>query len=76
LHLEIRDLSYTVAYSPVGLIEADWDALALIGSFQRGFERDLNDPRRWQYPDDQPETHFGGALLNNYAQPWPPDWSR
>jgi len=47
LHLEIRDLSYTVAYNPVELIEADWDSLALIGSFQRGFERDLNDPRRW-----------------------------
>ena len=75
LHLEIRDLSYTVAYNPVELIEADWDSLALIGSFQRGFERDLNNPRRWQYPDDQPETHFGGALLNNFAQPWPPDWN-
>jgi len=75
LHLEIRDLSYTVAYNPVELVDADWDSLALIGSFQRGFERDLNDPRRWQHPDDQPETHFGGPLLNNFSQPWPPEWN-
>ena len=76
LHLEIRDLTYTVAYNPVELIDADWDSLALVGSYQRGFERDLSDPRRWQYPDDQPDTHFGGALLNNFAQPWPPEWNR
>ena len=76
LHLEIRDLSYTVAFNPVELIEADWDSLALVGAYQRGFQRDLNDPRRWQYPDDQPDTHFGGALLNDYALPWPPDWTR
>jgi murein DD-endopeptidase MepM/ murein hydrolase activator NlpD len=76
LHLEIRDLSYTVAFNPVELIEADWDSLALIGAYQRGFQRDLNNPRRWQYPDDQPDTHFGGALLNDYALPWPPDWTR
>jgi hypothetical protein len=76
LHLEIRSLDYLVAYNPVELIDADWDSLALIGSFARGFERDLTDPRRWQYPDDQPETHFGGPLLNNFALPWPPDWNR
>ena len=76
LHLEIRDLSYTIAFNPVELIEADWDSLALIGAYQRGFQRDLNDPRRWQYPDEQPDTHFGGALLNDYAMPWPPDWTR
>jgi len=75
LHLEIRNPGYSVAYNPVELIDADWDSLALIGSFQRGFARDLDDPRRWQYPDDQPDTQFGGALLNNYAQPWPPDWN-
>ncbi|CAG0929851.1 peptidoglycan LD-endopeptidase LytH [Thermoflexales bacterium] len=76
LHLEIRSPDYLTAYNPITLIEADWDSLALVGAFQRGFERDLDDPRRWQYPDDQPETKFGGPLLNNYRAPWPPDWYR
>jgi len=76
LHLEIRSLDYLTAYNPVTLIEADWDSLALIGAFQRGFERDLTDPRKWQYPDDQPLTQFGRALLNNYPQAWPPEWDR
>ncbi len=76
LHLEIRSRDYLTAYNPVDLVEADWDSLALIGSYQRGFERDLANPRQWQYPDDQPLTHFGGALLNNYSQAWPPDWGR
>ena len=76
LHLEIRSPDYLTAYNPVNLIEADWDSLALVGAFQRGFERDLDDPRRWQYPDDQPDTQFGGPLLNNYRMPWPPDWYR
>ena len=64
------------AANPINLIDADWDALALVGAFQRGFERDLDDPRQWQYPDDQPDTKFGGPLLNNYKNPWPPDWYR
>jgi murein DD-endopeptidase MepM/ murein hydrolase activator NlpD len=76
LHLEIRSPDYLTAYNPINLIEADWDALALVGAFQRGFERDLDDPRQWQYPDDQPDTKFGRALLNNFKSPWPPDWYR
>lgn len=76
LHLEIRSQNYLIAYNPVTLIEADWDSLALIGSYQRGFERDLTQPRKWQYPDDQPQTQFGGPLLNSYGQPWPPEWDR
>ncbi len=76
LHLEIRSPDYLTAYDPINLIDADWDSLALVGAYQRGFERDLSDPRRWQYPDDQPDTKFGGPLLNNYAAPWPPDWYR
>jgi murein DD-endopeptidase MepM/ murein hydrolase activator NlpD len=76
LHLEVRSPDYLTAYNPINLIDADWDALALVGAFQRGFERDLEDPRRWQYPDDQPDTKFGGPLLNNYRLPWPPDWYR
>jgi len=76
LHLEIRSLNYATAYNPINLIEADWDALALIGAFSRGFARDLDNPRQWQHFDDQPDTIFGGPLLNNYANPWPPDWFR
>lgn len=74
LHLEIRDLGHGMAYNPIPLIDADWDSLALIGGVSRGFEKDLTDPRRWQYLDDQPDVDFGGPLLNDYEQPWPPEW--
>jgi murein DD-endopeptidase MepM/ murein hydrolase activator NlpD len=76
LHLEIRDnVEYRRLYNPVLFIEADWDSLALVGAFGRGFERDLDNPRRWQFLDDQPDVNLWGALLNDYARPWPPDWS-
>jgi murein DD-endopeptidase MepM/ murein hydrolase activator NlpD len=74
LHLEVRNLTYTVAYNPVLLIDADWDSLALVGQFGAGFQRDLRFPRRWQFMDDQPEVQFGGPLLNDYPAPWPPAW--
>jgi murein DD-endopeptidase MepM/ murein hydrolase activator NlpD len=75
LHLEIRDTeSYHHLYNPVVFIEADWDSLALVGSFGRGFERDLDNPRRWQFLEDQPEIVLWQPLLNDYAHPWPPDW--
>jgi murein DD-endopeptidase MepM/ murein hydrolase activator NlpD len=73
LHLEIRDASYSNAYNPVALIDADWNSLALYGS-RSIFERDLDDPRRWVSIDQQPDVDFGGPLLNNYPHPWPPDW--
>ena len=75
LHLEIRtapDLSRAV--NPVLLIDANWDALSITGGASR-FERDLDNPRQWQYLDDQPEVKFGSKLLNQYAHPWPPDWN-
>ncbi|MFQ5611300.1 MAG: M23 family metallopeptidase [Anaerolineae bacterium] len=72
LHLEIRSNFHDRTYNPVPLIDADWDNLALIGSFGRGYERDLDNPRRWQSLDDQPTVFFGGPLLNDYARPWPP----
>ncbi|MBL8056477.1 MAG: M23 family metallopeptidase [Anaerolineales bacterium] len=75
LHLEIRSgYNYRTAYNPVPLIDADWDSLMLSGPFARGFERDLDNPRQWQALDDQPEVNFGGAILNDYARPWPPEW--
>lgn len=73
LHLEIRDLRYVRKYNPHILIRADWDSLALIGNSNRRFQRDLDDPRRWQHLDDQPEVIIGGPLLNNFANPWPAD---
>ncbi len=76
LHLEIRNEGvYNRAYNPLVLMDADWDTLALVGQFGRGFARDLNEPRRWQGLYDQPETAFWGARLNDYARPWPLDWS-
>lgn len=77
LHLEIRNAgAYNRAYNPVVLIDADWDSLMLVGQFGRGFARDLNDPRRWQDPHDQPETAFWGPRLNEYQNAWPLDWRR
>jgi murein DD-endopeptidase MepM/ murein hydrolase activator NlpD len=72
LHLEIRNNDHNYAYNPVLLIQADWDSLALSSTFNQGFERDLTNPRRWQILQDQPMVAFGGAILNEYAQPWPP----
>jgi len=74
LHLEIRETpGLRRAYNPVTLIDADWNALSLTGG--RGFERDLDNPRQWQFLDDQPEVAFGGPLLNQYTHPWPPEWN-
>ena len=76
LHLEIRNAGvYNHAYNPLLLIDADWDILALYGSFGNSFARDLSDPRRWQNLYDQPETQFWGPILNNYDNPWPLDWN-
>ncbi len=72
LHLEIRNNFHYRAYNPVALIKADWDSLALIGGFSRGFERDLDNPRRWQTIWDQPDIIFGADLLNEFTRPWPP----
>lgn len=75
LHLEIRNApSHTLAYNPIPLIEADWDAIAALGGQPLRFEQDLADPRRWQNLFDQPEVHFGQPLVNDYADAWPPPW--
>ncbi len=72
LHLELRDRSHQRFFNPLPYIRADWNSLALAGSFGRGYEYDLTRPRRWQTPDDQPAALRGGPLLNEYRQPWPP----
>ncbi len=72
LHLEVRDYpGRSWKYNPIPLMRADWDNLALVGSFGRGFERDLDDPRKWQQLDDQPAAVTGGRLLNDFRNPWP-----
>ena len=77
LHLEIRNAGlYNEAFNPVALIDAEWDSLLLVGQFGRGFARDMNDPRRWQDPYEQPGTTFWGPRLNDYASVWPLDWRR
>ncbi len=73
LHLELRDLAHAKKFNPVTYIEADWDTLALASSLGIGFQRDLDDPRKWQHLDDQPEARVGGPILNDFARPWPPD---
>ncbi len=75
LHLEIRDAaSYNRAYNPAALIKADWESLALVGPFTSGYQRDLANPRQWQFIGDQPEVNFGGPIVNDYRQTWPPEW--
>jgi murein DD-endopeptidase MepM/ murein hydrolase activator NlpD len=72
LHLELRSTDYRTAYNPVDLIQADWDALLLIGPFSDiGFARDVSEPLRWVKPDDQPDVMFGGPRLNGYSDAWP-----
>ncbi len=71
LHLEIRDHARTQLYNPILLIEADWDALTLLGSGPRTFQRDLANPRLWQRLDAQPTARLHGPLLNNFALTWP-----
>jgi murein DD-endopeptidase MepM/ murein hydrolase activator NlpD len=76
LHLEIRDsATLRKAYNPIALIEADWDMLSLAGPFGRGFARNLDNPRQWQFLDDQPEVAFWGPILNEYQRAWPPEWN-
>lgn len=75
LHLEIRDLKHITKYNPMLLIEANWHNLALTGSSGRDFARDLDEPRKWQTLYDQPEARTGGPIINDFANPWPPDWS-
>jgi len=74
LHLEIRSKDMSRAYNGHTLIDADWDALMLVGAFGRGFQRDLDDPRKWQNLLDQPSITFGGSFINEFKHNWPQDW--
>jgi len=71
LHLEIRDASLNRLYNPVDFIDADWHTIALLSQRPLIFQRDLDDPRRWQSLDDQPPITLGGPLLNDFPHTWP-----
>ncbi len=75
LHLEIRDVeTQAIAYNPMDLIDADWERIVMSGDSPVRFEQDLANPGQWVGLYDQPITHFGHGLLNDYASPWPYDW--
>jgi hypothetical protein len=73
LHFEVRSRDYQTTYNPIPYIQAPWHTLASIGpaSMPQQFQRDLENPRRWLAPDDQPNVTFGGGWLNNYNRAWP-----
>lgn len=74
LHLELRSADTRTAYNPIAWIDADWDALMLLGPFSDvSFTRDLDQPLRWVRPDAQPDIRFGGPRLNAYPRAWPAD---
>lgn len=75
LHLEIRDTeTHRRKFNPVLYISADWDKLAMVERAAATFQYDLEEPRKWQYLDDQPEAVSGGTMLNDFDATWPLDW--
>jgi murein DD-endopeptidase MepM/ murein hydrolase activator NlpD len=74
LHLEVRPRGLNGTVNAVNFINANWDALALVGAFGRGFQRNLDNPRQWQTLQDQPEIHWNGPLINDFPRTWPYDW--
>jgi murein DD-endopeptidase MepM/ murein hydrolase activator NlpD len=75
LHLEIRDLTHIRKYNPMNLIDANWNNLAMIGSSNCGFMKDLAQPRKWQTFYNQPEVWIAGPIVNDFESTWPFDWS-
>ncbi|MDQ3701546.1 MAG: peptidoglycan DD-metalloendopeptidase family protein, partial [Chloroflexota bacterium] len=72
MHFEIRKRGRDIATNPVPYFDVNWDDLSL-GSYPGPrFERDLDNPRKYQFLDDQPDIRFGGAIITNFARPWPP----
>ena len=72
VHLEIRKRGRATATNLVPYFDANWDDMSM-GSYPGPrFERDLDNPRKHQFPDDQPDIYFGGPVITNFARPWPP----
>jgi murein DD-endopeptidase MepM/ murein hydrolase activator NlpD len=72
IHLEVRKRGRDVATNLVPNFDVNWDDLSLGVYPGPRFERNLDDPRRYQFPDDQPDIRFGGAIITNFSRPWPP----
>ena len=72
VHLEIRRAGMGEAVNPVPLVALDWDRAA-IGLRRNGlrFALDLDNPRPWTTPYDQPDITFGQALINDFPRVWP-----
>ena len=58
LHLEIRDHSRARLFNPIPLIDADWEAIALIGG-NRTFQRNLD--------GQAAVVAFNGAMTSGFA---------
>lgn len=74
LHFEVRDLAHVRKYNPMLFFDVNWDNLAIVGPFGRSFQRDMNDPRKWQSLYEQPSVYTGGPIVNDFPNTWPPDW--
>ncbi|HEV2122198.1 MAG TPA: peptidoglycan DD-metalloendopeptidase family protein [Chloroflexota bacterium] len=72
LHLEIRKGGRSIATNPVPYFDTNWDDMSLGVWPGPRFERDLDNPKRHQFLDDQPDIRFGGPIISNFARPWPP----
>jgi hypothetical protein len=72
LHLEIRKKGRAVATNLVPFFDVNWDDLSLGVWPGPRFERNLDDPKRNQFLDDQPDIWFGGPIITNFGRPWPP----
>ena len=72
LHLEIRKRGRATATNPAPYFAANWDDMTLGVWPGPRFERDLDNPGRNQFLDEQPDIFFGGPIITNFARPWPP----
>lgn len=73
LHLEIRRTGMSRAVNPVPLIDADWRSLTIgTGTDGSRFELDYSKPGQWMTNQEQPDTQFGGPILNQQGAAWPP----
>ncbi len=72
LHLELRKRGRAIATNPVPFVDTNWDDMSLGIWPGPRFERDLDNPKRHQFLDDQPDIWFGGPVISNFARAWPP----
>jgi murein DD-endopeptidase MepM/ murein hydrolase activator NlpD len=72
VHLEIRKGGASVATNPTPFVDYNWDDLGLGVYPGPRFERDLDNHKKHQFLDDQPDIRFGGPIITNFARPWPP----